>query len=225
MKKLLFIPMLFACFMGMGQAAASSSKSGGSDKPVFLPTVVIGTQKWMSKNLDVTTYRNGDVIPQVTDSAAWAGLTTGAWCYYKNDSLNGAIYGKLYNWYALNDSRGLAPQGWHIPTDAEWTTLSTLLGGERVAGGEMKSTGITRWTSPNKSATNKSGFAGLPSGIRDFYGTFKGVGLSGCWWSATEATISTYAGTRILWNESSSLDRSLYGYDKKAGLSVRCLRD
>src|SRR4030095_15485991 len=86
-------------------------------------------QDWMVKNLDVTTYRNGDIIPEVTDPTVWAALTTGAWCYYENNSTNGTTYGKLYNWYAVNDPRGLAPTGWHVPTDAEWTTLSTCLGG------------------------------------------------------------------------------------------------
>ena len=96
-----------------------------SSDAAFLPTIVIGTQQWMRENLDVVTYRNGDIIPQVTDATAWAALTTGAWCYYNNDSANGAIYGKLYNWYAVNDTRGLAPTGWHVPTDAEWTILTT----------------------------------------------------------------------------------------------------
>ncbi|MEI7472110.1 MAG: fibrobacter succinogenes major paralogous domain-containing protein [Chitinophagaceae bacterium] len=100
-----------------------------------LPTIEIGTQKWMSKNLDVAFYRNGDVIPQVTDPTAWAALLTGAWCYYNNDSTQGNKYGKLYNWYAVNDPRSLAPQGWHVPSDAEWTILETTLGGSSVAGG------------------------------------------------------------------------------------------
>jgi len=101
-------------------------------------SITIGTQKWMIVNLDIETYRNGDIIPQVTDPTAWKELTTGAWCYYGNNDDNGAKYGKLYNWYAVNDSRGLAPQGWHISTDAEWTTLSTLLGGEDIAGGKIE---------------------------------------------------------------------------------------
>ena len=96
--------------------------------------VQIGQQVWMDKNLDVETYRNGDVIPQVTDSKEWAALKTGAWCYHSNNKANGVIYGKLYNWYAVNDQRGLAPKGWHIPSKAEWTTITTFLGGEDVAG-------------------------------------------------------------------------------------------
>jgi len=190
---------------------------------VVLPTIVIGTQQWMRENLDVLTYRNGDIIPQVTDAIAWAALTTGAWCYYNNDVANGAIYGKLYNWYAVNDSRGLAPAGWHIPTDAEWTTLSTLLGGESVAGDKMKTTGTTRWTTPNAGATNESGFAGLPGGGRYSAGTFSSVGSLGYWWSATESN-STDAWSRYLDYNSGSLYRYDYFY-KKNGFSVRCLRD
>jgi uncharacterized protein (TIGR02145 family) len=190
--------------------------------PVFLPTIVIGTQQWMRENLDVMTYRNGDVIPQVTDPTAWAGLTTGAWCYYNNDPLNGASYGKLYNWYAVNDSRGLAPQGWHIPTDAELTILSTLLGGDAAAGGKMKTTGITRWITPNTSATNESGFSILPGGFRSNDGTFYDIGFGGLWWSATENDLF-YAWRRGLYYDSGSLGR--YADPKGVGFSVRCLRD
>jgi uncharacterized protein (TIGR02145 family) len=190
--------------------------------PVFLPTIVIGTQQWMEKNLDVMTYRNGDVIPQVTDATAWAGLTTGAWCWYSNSADNGAIYGKLYNWYAVNDPRGLAPQGWHIPTDEEWTTLRNKLGGELVAGGQMKTTGTTRWSTPNTSATNESGFAGLPGGIRNASGTFVDVGVSGYWWSASEYS-STVAWSRYLLNYSGRLLEN--NLDKKNGFSIRCIRD
>ena len=187
---------------------------------VIYTSVLIGTQQWMQQNLEVVTYRDGTVIPQVTDATAWAGLTTGAWCYYGNDPSSG--YGKLYNWYAVNDPRGLAPQGWHIPTDAEWTTLSTLLGGTSVAGGKMKTTGITRWNSPNTSATNDSGFAGLPGGYRGASGTFYGVGNYGGWWSATGSN-STYAWGRSLYYDYGTLDR--YDYYKRSGFSVRCLRD
>ena len=189
--------------------------------PVFLPTVVIGTQQWMEKNLDVMTYRNGDVIPQVTDATVWAGLTTGAWCYYNNDPLNGAIYGKLYNWYAVNDPRGLAPQGWHIPTDAEWTTLSNLLGGIAVAGGKMKTTGTTIWTS-NTNATNESGFSGLPGGYRFHVGMFDNVREGGIWWSATQY-YSTHSWGRVLYDGNGNLGRG--SYSNEYGFSVRCLRD
>ena len=189
---------------------------------VALPTIVIGTQQWMEKNLDVLTYRNGDIIPQVTDPTAWAALTTGAWCYYNNDVANGAIYGKLYNWYAVNDPRGLAPTGWHVPTDDEWTTLSTTLGGDAVAGGKMKVAGTTRWTTPNTGATNESGFAGLPGGFRNSNGSFSNVGGAGYWWSSTEFN-TTFAWLRGLYYNDGSIDR--FNYNKKGGFSVRCLRD
>ena len=185
-------------------------------------TETIATQRWMDKNLEGVTYRNGDVIPQVTDATTWAALTTGAWCYYNNDPANGAIYGKLYNWYAVNDPRGLAPQGWHIPTDAEWTTLSTLLGGESVAGGKMKTTGTTRWTTPNTNATNESGFSGLPGGNRSNSGAFTNVGNYGYWQSSTESG-STAARYRYLGYLNGNLDR--FSFFKTAGFSVRCLRD
>ena len=189
---------------------------------VALPTIVIGTQQWMRENLDVLTYRNGDIIPQVTDPTAWAALTTGAWCYYNNDVANGAIYGKLYNWYAVNDPRGLAPTGWHVPTDDEWTTLSTTLGGDAVAGGKMKVAGTTRWTTPNTGATNESGFAGLPGGFRNFNGSFSSVGSFGYWWSSTEFN-TTYAWYRYLLYNDGNISRG-FNY-KFYGFSVRCLRD
>jgi uncharacterized protein (TIGR02145 family) len=197
------------------------SRKASSDA-AFLPTIVIGTQYWMRENLDVVTYRNGDVIPQVTDASAWAGLTSGAWCYYNNDVANGAIYGKLYNWYAVNDTRGLAPKGWHVPTDAEWTILTDKLGGTVVAGGKMKSVGTTRWTTPNTSATNENGFTGLPGGFRDYYGTFFYIGNFGFWWSSSEYDTAS-AWFRNLYYNGGNASRD--NYDKKNGFSVRCLRD
>ena len=189
-----------------------------------METVRIGTQEWTDKNLDVTRYRNGDIIPEVKDPKKWAELTTGAWCYYDNDPKNGKIYGKLYNWYAVNDPRGLAPEGFHIPSDSEWTTLTKFLGGEQVAGGKMKSTGTSLWQSPNTAATNSSGFKGLPGGCRAYEGTFATIGYNGYWWSSSEGN-TTFAWSRFLVLE---LD---YGYayrssgSKRWGFSVRCLRD
>jgi uncharacterized protein (TIGR02145 family) len=187
-----------------------------------LPTIQIGTQKWMNKNLDVAFYRNGDPIPQVTDPTAWAALTTGAWCYYNNDSTQGNKYGKLYNWYAVDDPRGLAPQGWHIPSDAEWTILETTLGGSTVAGGKMKEAGTLNWTIPNTGGNNNSGFAGLPGGTRNGGGTFNSVGGNGYWWSATESATST-AWYRTLSYFNGTIHRNYA--NKRYGFSVRCLRD
>lgn len=185
-------------------------------------TVTICSQVWMTKNLDVSTYRNGDAIPQVTDPTAWANLTTGAWCYYNNDAANGPIYGKLYNWYAVNDVRGLPPTGYHVPSDAEWTTLETCLGGSSVAGGAMKEAGLMHWWSPNTGATNSSGFAGLPGGDRFDYGAFVNFGNGGHWWSSTENgnslawyRLMNYSITDVLRND----DGKTYGF------SVRCVKD
>jgi uncharacterized protein (TIGR02145 family) len=186
-------------------------------------TVTICSQDWMTKNLDVATYRNGDPIPKVTDPTAWAALSTGAYCYYNNDSAtNAAVYGKLYNWYAVNDSRGLAPAGWHIPSQAEWTLLETCLGGWEFAGGAMKETGTTHWVSPNTDATNSSGFTGLPGGVRSSNGSFNFLGTHGYWWSSTESNAGI-AWDRYLVNT----DGVSYGSveDKKGGFSVRCIRD
>jgi uncharacterized protein (TIGR02145 family) len=170
--------------------------------------VTIGTQTWMKKNLNVSKYRDGTPIPQVTDPTQWENLTTGAWCYYENKTANGTIYGKLYNWYAVagiyngaslaNKSlrKKLAPTGWHVPSDAEWTTLTTFLGGEEVAGGKMKS--ITPWESPNSWATNESGFTGLPGGCRGYDGTFGTIGNFGIWWSSSEFN-TTSAWSRYLY--------------------------
>ena len=186
------------------------------------PIAGMGCQSWMARNLDVAAYRNGDPIPNVTDPAAWNALTTGAYCYYNNDSAtNAATYGKLYNWYALNDPRGLAPTGWHIPTDYEWTILINGLGG-LGQGGDLKELGISHWTTPNTGATNISGFAGLPGGLRNGIGIFDFMGHYGDWWSSTESN-STLVPSRILDNNVSGLTRT--DFIKRLGLSVRCLRD
>jgi uncharacterized protein (TIGR02145 family) len=178
----------------------------------------------MTKNLDVATYRNGDPIPKVTSTAAWLALTTGAYCYYNNDSTTyAATYGKLYNWYAVNDPRGLAPEGWYIPTDFEWTTLATCLGGNPVAGGPLKETGTTHWNTPNAGATNLTGFTGLPGGQRAHTtGNFFYVGNGGYWWSSTENGTDNVWYSTLRYNFD---DLSKISSNKTVGLSVRCVRD
>jgi len=186
-----------------------------------LPRVTIGTQVWSSKNLDVANYRNGDPIPQVTDPTQWANSAPGAWCWFNNDSATyAATYGRLYNWYAVNDPRGLAPQGWHVPSDSEWTLLETYLGGSSVAGGAMKS--ITGWNAPNTGATNASGFSGLPAGYRNPDGSYDGVGIYGDWWGSTEVN-TTGAWFRDLSYSRSDINK-VEG-TKRFGYSVRCIRD
>jgi uncharacterized protein (TIGR02145 family) len=185
--------------------------------------ITIGNQAWSSTNLNVSSYRNGDVIPQVTDQTTWNSLTTGAWCWYNNDSVTyAATYGKLYNWYAVNDTRGLAPSGWHIPTDAEWTILTNYLGGTSIAGGKMKKNGTSNWKSPNTGATNESGFSALPGGSRESDGAFTNVGNFGCWWSASENTPTT---ARFSYLDYSFAGVLILTDNKKRAFSVRCVRD
>lgn len=183
------------------------------------PTVKIGNQEWMAKNLDVDCYANGDPIPQVQNPEEWKNLKTGAWCYYNNDPENGKIYGKLYNWFAVNDPRGLAPKGWKIPSDEEWLILTEFLGGKDVSGTKMKST--SGWAIDGN-GTNESGFSGLPGGFRYYDGYFYFIGDYGDWWSSTEYD-TYYAWNRYLYRNNDILDR--YYYNKTVGLSCRCLRD
>jgi len=217
-----FIPIIIAVITLQSCSTQNPNPNNNGSNNTTLSSVTICSQVWMTKNLDVTTYRNGDAIPQVTDATAWANLTTGAWCYYNNDSANGPIYGKLYNWYAVNDTRGLAPTGYHVPSDGEWTTLETCLGGSSVAGGAMKEAGLMHWLSPNTGATNSSGFAGLPGGGRLNNGTFNSGGFNGGWWSSTEDD-ATNAWFRFLLYDNGDVVR---GFNTKTdGFSVRCLRD
>jgi len=201
---------------------------------LLLPRVTIGTQTWTKKNLDVATYSDSTPIPQVTDPAKWANLTTGAWCYYDNNPVNGATYGKLYNWYAvagiynqasktdLRLRKKLAPTGYHIASNDEWTTLTDYLGGADAAGGKMKESGTTLWNSPNQDATNSSGFKALPGGYRTNDGTFLNIGYYGYWWSSSEYNTSI-AWYRNLYYNLGNASRNLY--NKTHGFSVRCLRD
>jgi uncharacterized protein (TIGR02145 family) len=183
--------------------------------------VQIGTQFWTTKNLNVSKYRNGDEIPQVQDAAEWAVLTTGAWCYYENKEENGITYGKLYNWFAVNDPRGLAPEGFHIPSDEEWNCLTEYLGGENVAGGKMKEKGKVHWVEPNKKANNTSGFTGLPGGECNYNGTFWCLGEIGKWWSSSDDETE---GMSISLNSDNGI-ALVYYFDKTSGFSVRCLKD
>lgn len=186
--------------------------------------VKICNQTWMTRNWDGTTFRNGDTIPEVTDNTAWAALTTPAWCYYDNDPANGAIYGKLYNWAAVNDIRGLAPFGWRIPTQTDFNDLQTCLGGSGVAGGKMKQTGTTYWDSPNTGATNESGFTGLGSGWRDQNGPFANQKIEGSFWSSTAGAIPLVSAIVGILNNTTD-DFTTSDNDQKQGFSVRLLKD
>jgi uncharacterized protein (TIGR02145 family) len=184
------------------------------------PNVTICDQIWMKRNLGVVTYNNGDTIPQITDAAEWVSATTGAWCYYNNDSTTEAVYGKLYNYPAVSDPRGLAPTGWHVPNNLEWQQLFLCLGGTGEAGGKMKETGTRHWQDPNAAATNSSGFTGLPGGGRDYGGSFFDKGLTGLWW--TSDAFETGGGHCRLFHDSGVV--SIYNVFN-AGLSVRCIKN
>jgi uncharacterized protein (TIGR02145 family) len=202
--------------------------------PANLPAVTICNQIWTKNNLDVSNYRNGDAIPQVTDMNEWANLSTGGWCWYQNDSTNYAQYGKLYNWYAINDPRGLAPVGWHVPSDLEWNKLVTCLDvnadttciyciQSSLAGAKMKESGTTHWLAPNTGATNSSGFNALPGGCRLNYGPFNGAGNQyGFWWSTTAFTTSSFWYRTLSYSNS---EITKYDISKTAGLSVRLIKD
>ena len=190
-------------------------------------TVQIGSQCWMAENLKTEHYDDGSAIPTGLSNSAWQTTTSGAFAVYNSIAANKAIYGLLYNWYAVDDSRGLCPTGWHEPTDGEWTELTDHLGGTGTAGGKMKTTGTLGagtglWQAPNSGATNSSGFSGLPGGYRSYLGYDSNLGYYGYWWSASESS-SNDAWFRVLFYYNENVTRNLYG--KESGFSVRCVRD
>jgi uncharacterized protein (TIGR02145 family) len=186
-------------------------------------TVRIGSQVWMAENLKTTKYNDGVAIPNVTDATAWAALTTGAYCDYNNTPSNSTTYGKLYNFYTVVDAHKLCPTGWHMPTDAEWTTLTTYLGGESIAGGKLKEIGTTHWTTPNTAADNTTGFTALPGGYRSNIYAFSNIGDYGYWWSSSEVN-TTDAWRRDMSYSLSGVYR-LGNSTMITGFSVRCLKD
>ena len=185
-------------------------------------TVSIGNQIWMAENLKVSKYRDGSSIPTGHSNSDWGNLSTGAYAVYENVNENANTYGYLYNWYAATDSRNIAPDGWHVATDAEWTTLTDYLGGTSVAGGKMKETGTSHWNSPNTGATNESGFTAFPGGYRSSSNGYDYIGSYGYFWSSSE-NHSIDAWKRWLYYNSSEVYRNYS--NKTYGFSVRCVRD
>ncbi len=184
-------------------------------------TVTIGTQVWMVENLKTTKYNDGTSIPSVIDNYIWGFLSTPAYCWYNNSITNKSTYGALYNWYSVNTGK-LAPNGWHVPSDAEWTILTTYLGGESISGGKLKEIGTNHWTSPNTGATNETGFTGVPGGYRNAYGNYVAFGNDGCWWSSTGLSADAfYRSLSYFSNEVIKYDPNI----KSFGLSVRCVKD
>jgi len=196
-------------------------------------TVTIGTQVWMAENLKTTKYTNGDPIPNITDGYLWLNSSTGAYCNYENDlylanGVGSTVYGRLYNWFAVNDSRKIAPSGWHIPTDAEWTILTTYLGGENVAGAKLKESGTTHWQGLNfQTSTNETYFTALPGGsnsgsYNNLSSGYNYIFSEGHWWSSSTYSpyLAWYRSMRVgdngVWRENAGF---VYG------ISVRCLKN
>jgi uncharacterized protein (TIGR02145 family) len=233
MKKLIYL--LSISFLILQSCSSGDSDNNNSTTSVsdvegnVYQTITICNQTWTKSNLNVSKYRNGDIIPQVTNPSAWANLTTGAWCYYNNNSSNETSYGKLYNWYAVNDTRGLAPIGWHIPSETEIESMIDCLGGYQLAGGKMKSTGTSQWASPNLGATNSSGFTGLPSNGRNSTmpgSTTPAAGFSldgyyGHWW--TNSFDGTYATQFSVYYNFSFIN--ITGTSPTSGFAVRCVKN
>jgi uncharacterized protein (TIGR02145 family) len=188
-------------------------------------SIKIGTQIWMAGNLKTTRYSNGDLIGTTTPSSRNIESESSPkyqWAYDGNES-NVQTYGRLYTWYAAADSRNVCPVGWHLPTDAEWTTLISFLGGEYVAGDKLKESGLTHWLTPNTGANNSSRFTALPGGFRYQAGAYEDIGNYGHWWSSTDAS-SGYAWFRTLNYVNSNTGRANH-LNKQNGFSIRCIKD
>ncbi len=187
----------------------------------YYNTVTIGSQVWLAENLKTTTLNNGVAIQNVIDAVVWSGLSTPAYRWYDNDINNKNIYGALYNWYTVN-TNNLCPSGWHVPSEADWTTLIDYLGGQYIAGGKLKEAGTTHWQSPNEGATNESGFTALPGGTCLEDGVFINIGTSGYWWSSTEDRPGISVGRQLNYYFDAVDFPTFYNQD---GLSVRCVKN
>jgi len=199
---------------------ASSCASPTMDGYTY-SVVEIGDQCWFSENLRTTVYADDSAIPEVTGNSAWYGLNTGARCDYQNDAANVTTYGRLYNWYAVNNGSGLCPSGWHVPTDGEWTNLKNYISSQGFSGTEGTALKSTAGWSGGGNGTDDFEFSALPGGFREFNGDFSDAGFLGNWWSS-----SPNGGDAWYWNLSSyDPDVVRYYYDPRVGFSVRCLRD
>jgi uncharacterized protein (TIGR02145 family) len=193
----------------------------------FYPTVINGNQEWMAANLAATHYSNGDLIEEVTDNAQWVSTAIPAWCYFNNNVGNNVVFGKLYNGFAMEDSRNICPVGWHVPSNDEWETLMTTLGGASVAASAMRTTGNISdgtgfWPLENVVSTNVSGFSAQPAGFRNIDGTFATQIYATVWWTGTLTANDTYY-TRSVYSFSNSVFNQ--DFTRSQGFSLRCLRD
>jgi uncharacterized protein (TIGR02145 family) len=186
-------------------------------------SVTIGSQTWLTENLRATKYANGENIPNILNNDDWQNATFGAWCYFENISEFEVPYGKLYNWLAVTDNRNVCPAGWHVPTDAEWQTLITFLGGSDFAGNQLKEEGTAHWSPSNDLASNSSGFTALPGGAKSALPGFSyPIQSLGLFWSVTPADGDNAYGY-YLFDSYQSINKQ--EYLKQSGLTVRCLRD
>jgi len=222
MKPLIYLLLVVSIITA---GCKKDSDSYGSVKDIegnVYHIVKIGTQVWMMENLKVTKYNDGTSIPMVSDANKWENLNTPGFCWYENDSITYKnTFGGLYNWNAVNTGK-LAPVGWHIASDADWTTLITFLGGDSVAGGKLKEKGTGNWQTPNIGATNESDFTAIPGGYRHMDGEFFEIGHSANWWSSTNASTNNAFFRGIDYNH---YYISRNAYNKKFGFSVRCVMD
>lgn len=185
-------------------------------------TIVIGNQEWMAENLKVIRYQNGDLLPNLSGVVQWGSATSGAYCYFNNDISNNCPYGKLYNWYAITDTRNLCPVGWRTPMVDDFNTLIDYLGGASVAGSQLKVVGGQYWQSPNAGALNLSGFSALPGGIRDGAGTPSNFGYYGFYWTGSEINSELASDLEIYFSVESV---AVSADSKRDGRSVRCIRE
>ncbi len=222
MKRIFFLSIVLAsCILLFGCKKKKEEPVYVTDQDGNVyPTVVIGNQVWMTKNLNTTKYRNGDLIPRVIDDVGWDTLHTGAYCNY---DLYIETYGRLYNWYAVNDSRGIAPLGWHVASWDEWNVLVNYMGGADVAGVKLKEAGSEHWATYNNSATNESGFTALPGGFRTMGGPFEYISDAGIWWCSTEENEQGAKAVSMWYNQGGV--RLYSGGKKEWGYSVRCVKD
>lgn len=203
----------FLSFLMISMALFSYSNLIGQNE---IKTAKVGNQVWMVENLNVDHYRNGDSIPEVKSQQQWSNLKTGAWCYYKNDSKNGEKYGKLYNWYAVNDPRGLAPREWHIPSQSELLELQSSVNDNSnllKAIGEGSSSGA---------GTNSTGFSVKLGGYRGYHGNYYYIGYDSYFWTSSEGT-PPFASSMYLYSTGNYI--FFYDFDKVYGFSIRCVKD